>query len=215
VAVNRVRLHSRFLSDASKQLSPAGGVFNRVPALLRHSVRAFRAPRPKPRLPEEAGTPLRKAARVVRGGARPPPLAPGTPKAKDSPAGPGSPPLGQLSPRPPSSDCPPTAISLPINKQPAGLLRTACAPSHNSQRLAFLDVAVPVFLGRDLGDVVGVPSLSFGVWFPSRDSRLSWCGQWRGGVHVQMTTPHMFQCTSRSPCSSDQQHTRVHTCSQE
>jgi hypothetical protein len=50
-----------------------GGLrFNRAPALPRHSVCVFRVPRPKPRLPEEVGTPLRKAARVVRGGARPP-----------------------------------------------------------------------------------------------------------------------------------------------
>ena len=48
-------------------------MFNRAPALPRHSACAFRVPRPKPRLPEEAGTPLRKAARVVRGGARPHP----------------------------------------------------------------------------------------------------------------------------------------------
>jgi hypothetical protein len=53
-----------------------GGLrFNRAPALPRHSACVFRVPRPKPRLPEKVGTPLRKAARVVRGGARPPPLA--------------------------------------------------------------------------------------------------------------------------------------------
>jgi hypothetical protein len=54
-----------------------GLIFNRAPALLRHSVCVFRAPRPiyKPRLPEKVGTPVRKAARVVLGGARPPPLA--------------------------------------------------------------------------------------------------------------------------------------------
>jgi hypothetical protein len=54
---------------------PGGGlIFNRAPALLRHPVCVFRVPRPKPkpRLPEKVGTPLRKAARVVRGGARPP-----------------------------------------------------------------------------------------------------------------------------------------------
>jgi hypothetical protein len=52
-----------------------GLIFNRAPALLRRSVCAFRVPRPKPRLPEKVGTPVRKAARVVRGGACPPPLA--------------------------------------------------------------------------------------------------------------------------------------------
>jgi hypothetical protein len=50
-----------------------GLIFNRAPALLRHSVCVFRVPRPKPRLPEKVGTPLRKPARVVRGGARPHP----------------------------------------------------------------------------------------------------------------------------------------------
>ena len=47
-----------------------GLIFNRAPALPRHSACVFRVPRPKPRLPEKVGTPLRKAARVVRGGAR-------------------------------------------------------------------------------------------------------------------------------------------------
>jgi hypothetical protein len=46
-----------------------------APALPRRALCLFRAPRPKPRLPEKVGTPVRKAARVVRGGARPPPLA--------------------------------------------------------------------------------------------------------------------------------------------
>jgi hypothetical protein len=45
----------------------AGG----LTALPRHPVRVFRGPRPKPRLPGGVGSrPLRKAARVVRGGAR-------------------------------------------------------------------------------------------------------------------------------------------------
>jgi hypothetical protein len=52
-------------------------------APLRLHLPGSRAPRPKPRLPEEVGTPLRKTARAVRGGARPPPPAPGAPKAKD------------------------------------------------------------------------------------------------------------------------------------
>jgi hypothetical protein len=50
-------------------------ILDRAPALLRRSVCAFRVPRPKSRLPEKVGTPMRKAARVVRGGARPPPQA--------------------------------------------------------------------------------------------------------------------------------------------
>jgi hypothetical protein len=54
---------------ARSSFSGCGGlIFNRAPALPRHSACAFRVPRPKPRLPEKVGTPLRKAARVVRGG---------------------------------------------------------------------------------------------------------------------------------------------------
>jgi hypothetical protein len=34
-------------------------IFNRAPALPRHSACVFRVPRPKPRLPEKVGTPLR------------------------------------------------------------------------------------------------------------------------------------------------------------
>jgi hypothetical protein len=66
----------------SELLARGGLIFNRAPALPRHSACVFRVPRPKPRLPEKVGTPLRTAARVVRGGAPPPP-PPGAPKVKD------------------------------------------------------------------------------------------------------------------------------------
>jgi hypothetical protein len=54
----------------ARQEGRGGLIFNRAPALLRRALCLFRVPRPKPRLPEEAGTPVRQAARVVRGGAR-------------------------------------------------------------------------------------------------------------------------------------------------
>jgi hypothetical protein len=66
-----IHLLSFFLGEGGG----GGVVFNRATPVLGRPVCAFRAPRPKPRLPGEVGTPLRKAAHVVRGGARPPPLA--------------------------------------------------------------------------------------------------------------------------------------------
>jgi hypothetical protein len=62
-----------------------GLIYNRAPALLRRALCLFRVPRPKPRLPEKVGTPVRKAARVVRGaGAMTPNVAP-EPRPKTRP----------------------------------------------------------------------------------------------------------------------------------
>jgi hypothetical protein len=71
------RRRPRFVSTAG-----GGLVFNRAPALPRRALCLFRVPRPKPRLPEKVGTPVRKAARVVAAWRCPPPT-PGAPKVKD------------------------------------------------------------------------------------------------------------------------------------
>jgi hypothetical protein len=46
-----------------------GLIFNRAPALLRRALCVFRAPRPRSRRPEKAGTPERSATSFERGGA--------------------------------------------------------------------------------------------------------------------------------------------------
>jgi hypothetical protein len=52
--------HSPTTGQQQGDVVGAGGglIFNRAPALPRHSACVFRVPRPKPRLPEEVGTPV-------------------------------------------------------------------------------------------------------------------------------------------------------------
>jgi hypothetical protein len=49
-------------STEGKERRGGGLIFNRAPALPRRALCLIRVPRPKPRLPEKVGTPVRKAA---------------------------------------------------------------------------------------------------------------------------------------------------------